>query len=394
MDVTSAFLHSELDEEIYMSLPQGYTPSSGTLPPNAVCKLNKSIYGLKQASRQWYRCFTKALLDDGFSQSYADNTLFVKEEGTSYIALIVYVDDILIASNSDEVVASVKACLAKQFKTKGLGPAKFFLGLEIARNTDGISVCQRKYCLDLLADSGLLGCKPNSVPMDPKIELTKETGVLLSDDRPYRELIGRLLYLCITRPDITFAAARNILNYLKNNPGQGLFYSASSEICLNGFADADWETCKDTRRSISGMCIFLGTSLISWKSKKQDIVSSSSTEAEYLSMAQTTKELLWFRQILQDLRITPVSQAKLFCDNKSALHIANNDVFHERIKHVEIDCYTTHDQVKNDFLKLFHLSSENQLADILTKPLHRGPFHHLLQRMSVSSLYSPQELSA
>ncbi|XP_019100874.1 PREDICTED: uncharacterized protein LOC109132878 [Camelina sativa] len=325
--------------------------------------------------------------------------------------LIVYVDDILIASNSEEAVASVKACLAKQFKTKDLGPAKFFLGLEIARNADGISVCQRKYCLDLLADAGLLGCKPNSVPMDPKINLTKETGVLLPNDRPYRELIGRLLYLCITRPDITFVvhklsqflscptdvhfqAARNVLKYLKNNPGQGLFYSASSEICLNGFADADWGTCKDSRRSVTGMCIFLGTSLISWKSNKQDVVSSSSTEAEYRSLAQTTKELLWFRQILRDLRITPVAQTKLFCDNKSETYIASNDVFHERTKHVEIDCHTTRDQVKSGFLRLFHLSSENQLADILTKPLHLGPFYHLLQRLSASSLYSIQESSA
>ncbi|KAG7554761.1 Retrotransposon gag domain [Arabidopsis suecica] len=404
MDVTNAFLHSELEEEIYMSLPQGYTPASGSLPPNAVCRLHKSIYGLKQASRQWYRCFSGVLLKNGFVQAHPDNTLFVKFTAKSFIALLVYVDDIMIASDDDEAVKEIKAILANEFKIKDLGPVRFFLGLEIARNSTGISVSQRKYCLDLLNDAGLLGCKPRSVPMDPKIHLSEETGVPLTDSKQYREIIGRLLYLTITRPDITFAvhrlsrflscatdlhlqAAFNILKYLKGNPGQGLFYSATTDICLNGFADADYGTCTDTRRSVSGICVFLGTSLIIAKSKKQQVASQSSTEAEYRAMARATDELIWVQQLLTALRIPVQTQAKLFCDNKSAMHIANNPVFHERTKHVEIDCHTTRDQIKSGFLKVLHVSTENQLADILTKPLHPGPFHSLLNRMSISSLF-------
>ncbi|XP_019059491.1 PREDICTED: uncharacterized protein LOC109117164 [Tarenaya hassleriana] len=409
MDVTNAFLHGELDEENYMSLPPGFTPTSGdSLLPNVVCKLRKSVYGLRQASRQWYFTFANVLLAHGFVQSPSDHTMFVKKSDNSFVAMLVYVDDIVIASNDPLAVDNLKTLLQKNFHIKDLGELKYFLGLEVARSKLGIVVNQRKYCLDLIADSGFLACKPVSTPLDPGVKLSKDSGECLSDITGYRRLIGRLLYLTITRPDIAYvvhklsqflscptathlAAAQRVVRYLKSNPGQGLFYFVDSALCLNVFADADWASCPDSRRSTSGFCVFMGDSFISWKAKKQTTVSRSSTEAEYRSLANATCELIWLHNLLADLHISLSGPAKLFFDNQSAIHIATNPVFHERTKHIEIDCHLVRDKLKAGFLKLMHVHAANQFADIFTKALQPTIFSSLLSRFNVSSLFLPNQ---
>ncbi|XP_040999437.1 uncharacterized mitochondrial protein AtMg00810-like [Juglans microcarpa x Juglans regia] len=298
LDVNNAFLYGDLDETIYMRLPPGYLKKGDT----RVCKLQKSLYGLKQASRQWNSKFIVALVELGFVQSKSDYSLFTKKTNDYFVALLVYVDDILLASSDLSVVQNIKHSLSTFFKLKDLGPIKYFLGMKIARFKKGISICQRKYALELIADIGLLASKPVNFPMDSHCRLSKSDGKLLEDTTAYRRLIGKLLYLTHTRPDITYSvhylsqflesprvphmqAALRIVRYVKMAPGQGIFLSISSRVILKAFADSDWANCPDTRRSVSGYCVFLSDSLVSWKSKKQTTVSRSSAEAEYRSMA-------------------------------------------------------------------------------------------------------------
>ena len=187
LDVTNVFLHGGLMEKVYMSLPPGYTCREGKhLPSNAVCRLHKSIYGLKQASRQWFHKFSNDLLSEGFVQSTSDHTLFTKHQDTSFLALLIYVDDIIIASNDQLVVDTLKHTLNCKFKMKDLGPLRYFLGLEVARSTAGIPICQRKYALELLSDIGHLGCKPTTIPMDPNLKLSQDDGVLIENPTNYR----------------------------------------------------------------------------------------------------------------------------------------------------------------------------------------------------------------
>ena len=242
--------------------------------------------------------------------------------------------------------------------------------------------------------------------MDPNIHLNASDGELLSDSSSYRRLIGRLLYLTLSRPDISFAvhqlsqyvshprlphlqAAHHLLRYLKSSPGQGLFFSSSSSLQLKAFSDANWGTCPDSRRSVTGFCIFLGTSLVSWKAKKQTTVSRSSAEAEYRAMAATSSELVWLTQLLSDFGLSLTPPTLLFCDNQAALHIASNPTFHERTKHIEIDCHFVRDKVTAGLIKLMPVRSQHQLADLFTKPLPSPSFHFLLSKMAVKDIHSP-----
>ncbi|XP_019156522.1 PREDICTED: uncharacterized protein LOC109153165 [Ipomoea nil] len=304
MDVNNAFLHDDLNEDVYMVLPPGFQSEK----PNQVCKLLRSLYGLKQASRQWNEKLSSALLQIGFQQSKTEPSLLTKGVDDNFIALLIYVDDIIAASPSIQAINAVKEFLDAAFKIKDLGSISYFLGIEARKVNGGLNLCQRKFALDILDEAGFIDCKPARSPMAQGLKLTHDDVTPLPDPSSYRRLVGRMLYLTATRPDIAYyvqqlsqfvdcptdkhmLAAHRILRYIKQAPGQGLLFPKHSELHLNVFSDSDWAACSESRKSITSYCVFLGNALISWKSKKQSTVSRSSSEAEYRALAATTCEI-------------------------------------------------------------------------------------------------------
>ena len=265
----------------------------------------------------------------------------MKKSASDFTAVLIYVDDLLITSNSLPAIQSLKIILHDVFTIKDLGDARYFLGMELTRSAHGITLFQRKYALHIIEDTGLSNAKPVSCPLDPAIK--PDYSDLYHDPTAYRRLIGRLVYLSNTQPDISFSvrllsqfletpmiehhqAALRILKYVKLSPALGLFFPHNSDHKLTGFANADWGSCLDTRRSTIGYCFFYGQALISWKSKKQHTVARSSAEAEYHSLAAATCEAQWLSYLLADLHLSLTEPITLFCDNRSAIHIANNPV--------------------------------------------------------------------
>ena len=402
MDVHNAFLHGDLDEEVYMKLHPGFTPSS----PGMVCRLQKSLYGLRQSPRCWFAKLAASLKQYGFVQSYSDYSLFTLHSGPTQLNVLVYVDDLILSGNDTTALAAFKHYLGACFHMKDLGVLKYFLGVEVARASDGLFLCQRKYTLDIIADAGLLGAKPAAVPMEHNHSLAVATGPSLDDPEPYRRLVGHLIYLSFTRPDLAYVvhilaqfmhspcsdhwdAALRVVRYLNGSPGQGLLLSSKCDLSLSAWCDSNWASCPLTRRSITGWLVFLGCSPISWKTKKQHTVSRSSAEAEYRSMAAATSELKWLKGLLLSLGIAHPRAMSLFCDSKSALHIAQNPVFHERTKHIEVDCHYVRDAIQAGLIGTSHVSTSEQLADIFTKALGKRQFTYLLGKLGICDLHAP-----
>jgi hypothetical protein len=401
LDVNNAFLHGDLSEEVFTQLPPGF----GRKGETRVCKLNKSLYGLKQASRQWYAKLSSTLVIAGYKQSKADYSLFVRTHKDGITIVLVYVDDIIVVGNNLKQIQELKTYLGNCFKLKDLGVLKYFLGIEVACSAQGIFLSQRKYALEILEETGFLGAKPSSFPMEKNLSISEQDGELLADPPFYLRLVGKLIYLTITRPDLAYVVhvlsqfmdkprqshldvAHRALRYLKQSSGQGILLSATSNLQLHAFCDADWARCRDTRRSVTGYCILIGSSPISWKTKKQTTVSRSSAEAECKAMASTCCEITWLKQLLVDLHVSHPQSVKLYCDNKAAIHIASNPVFHERTKHIEIDCHLIREKVQSGIIQTLHVSTNQQPADLFTKALGLTQFHYLLGKLGVMNIHS------
>nr|XP_017239931.1 PREDICTED: uncharacterized mitochondrial protein AtMg00810-like [Daucus carota subsp. sativus] len=264
----------------------------------------------------------------------------------------------------------------------------------------GYTLSQVKYASDLLLKSGISDTKIASTPLEYEVKLNAEDGELLSNPTLYRQLVGSLIYLTVTRPDIAhavhivsqfmtaprtphFSAVLHILRYVKGSIFHGLHYSFDSSLELHAYSDADWGGDPTTRCSTTGFCFFLGDSLISWRSKKQSLSSRSSAESEYRALADTTQELIWLRWLLEDMSVTHSPATSIYCDSKSAIDIAHNDVFHERTKHIEIDCHFTRQQVAKGTVRLCGVSSADNTADLFTKNHPPGNFRNFVSKLKL-----------
>jgi hypothetical protein len=405
LDVKNAFLHSNLLETIYMAPPPGFRAEGEYA--GKVCRLRKSLYGLKQSPRAWFSCFSEVILSIEFVHCHSDHTCFIRRRSDGRcIILLVYVDDIILTGDDTLGIAHVKQNLGRVFDVKDLGALKYFLGIEVARSCHGISLSQRKYTLDLFQDTSILGCRPTSTPMDPNLKLSTESGELLSNPSMYQRLVGRLIYLTNTRPDLTFAvsvvsqfmhaprtshldAVHHILRYLKTSPGLGLFYSAGHQSGLSCFTNANYAGSQTDRRSTTGLSTFYGNHLISWKSKKQAVVSRSSAEAEYRAMAQGTCEILWLQSILNELGLMETDSSQLFCDNKSAIMLASDSVLHERSKHIEVDIHFIREKVRSGIIIPSFVPSSEQTADVFTKPVGPSLLQSSIVKLGLTDIFAP-----
>nr|KYP40128.1 Retrovirus-related Pol polyprotein from transposon TNT 1-94 [Cajanus cajan] len=387
-----------------MEQPPGFVAQGES---GLVCKLRRSLYGLKQSPRTWFGKFSHVVQDFGLKRSEADHSVFYCHTSPGRcVYLIVYVDDIVITGNDVATISQLKKHLFSHFQTKDLGHLKYFLGIEVAQSKEGIVISQRKYALDILEETGMTDYRPIDSPMDPNQKLMTDQGEPFREPERYRRLVGKLIYLTITRPDLSFAvgvvsqfmqvphidhwnAVLRILRYIKKAPGQGLLYEDKGDNRISGYCDADWAGCPIDRRSTTGYCVFLGGNLISWKSKKQNVVARSSAEAEYRAMALITCEFIWIKQLIQELRFCENHPMKLYCDNQAALHIASNLVFHERTKHIEVDCHFVREKLLSKEIITEFVNSSEQLADVMSKSL-RGPrIQFLCSKLGSYNLYAP-----
>ena len=351
--------------------------------------------------------FTQFVKRQDYKQSQSDHTLFIKHSNDGKMSiLIVYVDDIILTGNDLKEMEKLKMKLATEFEVKDLGEMRYFLGMEIARSKEGIAVSQRKYILDLLQDTGMSACKPADTPIDPNLKLGNIKEGVPVNTQQYQRLVGRLIYLSHTRPDIAFAvsmisqfmhcpfeehleAANRILRYLKSCPGKGLLFRKGGKKEVEAFTDADYAGSDVDRRSTSGYCTYVWGNLVTWRSKKQGVVARSSAEAEYRSMANGVCELLWIRRVLEELKMEIDLPMKLFCDNKAAISIAHNPVQHDRTKHVEVDRHFIKENLDAGIICIPFVGTADQTADILTKGLFRPVFEKMISKLGMFDIYLP-----
>jgi hypothetical protein len=344
------------------------------------------LYGLKQAPRAWHDKIAEFFVTIGFRMSNANHSLYVRKSDEGIVVITIYVDDLIVGGDNEKEVEHVKRLLKQKFDMKDLGELKLFLGIEVIKTAEGIWLSQRQYALDMLSKYGMGGCKPISVPLNQNGKLSADVGEVLEDATMYRKIVGSLIYMTITRPDLNYTVGlesqymqvprkphldgvRHTLRYVSATTDYGLFYEASTELQVHGYVDVDWAGSISDKRSTSGFMFSFGSADVTWSSKKQPTVALSSTEAEYKGAAMAACEVAWLRKLLGDLGLHVDRQVVIYCDNLSSIQLARNPVFHARTKHIEVHYHFIRDKVLAGEIDLIYVNTEDQVAHIFTKVL-------------------------
>ncbi|KAK3930023.1 Copia protein [Frankliniella fusca] len=379
LDVKCAFLNGDLEEEIFMWPPQGLDVDG-----DIVCKLKKSLYGLKQAPKEWNKKFNECVKSFGFDQCLADRCIYVRKKDGDVVYLLLYVDDFLIASNNEELLHTIKNNLMLRFKMRDLGEALYFLGIKITRSTHGLFLSQENYVKKIVQRFKMDTSSSVKTPLEPSPNLDL-SGAIIVKEKPYRELIGSLMYATMfTRPDICVAVnlfsqfqtnateiqwkgLKRILRYLQGTPKLGIWFKGNSHHPLVLYVDADFAN-NPGRKSISGFVIEMFGDPVLWATRKQNSVALSSTEAEFVSLATGVAELLWLKQLLKDLGVSVTEPIPVFEDNQPCIH-ALESWETKRLKHVDVKYNFVKDLHRSKVINVKYIPTGEQKADIFTKGL-------------------------
>ncbi|GJS12390.1 putative ribonuclease H-like domain-containing protein [Tanacetum coccineum] len=380
MDVKSAFLYGKIDEEVYVSQPPGFLDPKY---PEKVYKVVKALYGLHQAPRAWYATLSTFLLKNGYRRGTIDKTLFLKKDKHDIILVQVYVDDIIFGSTKKSWCDEFEALMKSRFQMSSMGELTFFLGLQVKQKPNGIFISQDKYVAEILKKFDFASVKTASTPIETQKPLVKDEEASDVDVHLYRSMIGSLMYVTASRPDIMFAvcacsrfqvtpktshlsAVKRIFRYLKGKPKLGLWYPRESSFDLESYSDSDYAGANLDRKSTTGGCQFLGRRLITWQCKKQTIVATSTTEAEYVAAASCCGQVLWIQNQMLDYGFNFMN-TKIYIDNESTICIVKNPVYHSKTKHIAIRHHFIRDAYEKKLIQVLKIHTNDNVADLLTK---------------------------
>ncbi|GKB06469.1 retrovirus-related pol polyprotein from transposon TNT 1-94 [Tanacetum coccineum] len=392
MDVKTTFLNGPLKEEVYVNQPDGFVDPHHL---DKVYRLTKALYGLKKAPRAWYDELSNFLVPKGFSKGFIDPTLFITKKGEDILLVQIYVDDIIFGSTNPKLSKKFEKLMHNKFEMSMMGELQFFLGIQIHQSPRGIFINQAKYAQEIHKKHGMTSCDSIGTPMATK-PLDADFSGTPVDQMKYHSMVGALIYLTASRPDIVHATCycaryqarlikkhlkevKRIFRYLKNTISMGLWYPNDTGFELTAFSDSDHVDCLDTRKSTPGGIQFLGgDKLVSWSSKKQDCTSMSTTEAEYVSLSACCAQVLWLRTQLTDYGFH-FDKIPMYCDSKAAIAISCNPVQHSCTKHIDVRYHFIKEQVEKGIVELFFVGTEYQLADLFTKALPEDRFKYLVK---------------